>query len=174
MKRGKLVWAAALAVTSSAILWSQVITASIEGTVLDPAGAAVPNAKLDAVDTSTGLEVHTTGAADGRYSFPSLPPGGPYTITVQANGFSIERRAGITLLVNQALRLDFSLKIGTASETVQVTGAAPLVESTTASMGQVVTSQNIVDLPLNQRNTYSLVFLAPRRAGRREFHLQQR
>ena len=161
MKRGKLVWAAALAVTSSAILWSQVITASIEGTVLDPAGAAVPNAKLDAVDTSTGLEVHTTGAADGRYSFPSLPPGGPYTITVQANGFSIERRAGITLLVNQALRLDFSLKIGTASETVQVTGAAPLVESTTASMGQVVTSQNIVDLPLNQRNTYSLVFLAP-------------
>jgi hypothetical protein len=59
------------------------------------------------------------------------------------------------------LRLDFTLKIGSMTETVQVTGAAPLVESTTASMGQVLTAQSIVDLPLNQRNAYSLIFLAP-------------
>lgn len=161
MRRPRLFCAAALWTAFSAALWSQVITASMEGIVLDPAGAAVPGAKLAAVDTSTGLEARTVTAADGRYSFPSLPPGGPYTITIEAPGFATEQRAGITLQVNQDLRLDFTLKIGTASETVQVTGAAPLVESTTASMGQVVTSQSIVDLPLNQRNTYSLVFLAP-------------
>lgn len=139
----------------------QVITASVEGIVLDPAGAAVPNAKLLASDTSTGFSVRATTASDGRYSFPSLPPGGPYTITVEMQGFNTETRSEITLLVNQILRLDFTLKIGAASDTIQVTGDAPLVESTTASMGQVITSKSIVDLPLNQRNAYSLVFLAP-------------
>jgi hypothetical protein len=142
-------------------MYGQVITASIEGIVLDPAGAAVPNVKISATDTSTGLVVHVTTASDGRYSFPSLPPGGPYSITVELLGFNTETRSGITLLVNQTVRLDFTLKVGATSETIQVTGAAPLVESSTASMGQVITSKSIADLPLNQRNAYSLVFLAP-------------
>ena len=147
-------------------MYGQVITASIEGIVLDPAGAAVPNAKVSATETSTGLVVHATTASDGRYSFPSLPPGGPYSITVELRGFNAETRSGITLLVTQTVRLDFTLKIGATSETIQVTGAAPLVESSTASMGQVITSKSIVDLPLNQRNAYSLVFLAPGEIGR--------
>ncbi len=62
--------------------------------------------------------------ADGRYSFPSLPPGGPYTIRVEAAGFSTEERTGITLEVNQAARLDFKLKVGAITETVEVTGAS--------------------------------------------------
>ena len=162
MKRAPLLRVVAcLAAFSAGLLFGQIITASVEGIVLDPAGAAVPNARLRALDTSTGLEVRAVTAADGRYSFPSLPPGGPYTITVEVPGFTTQERSGITLEVNQALRLDFSLKIGAATETVQVTAAAPLVESTTASMGQVVTSKSIGDLPLNQRNPYSLVFLAP-------------
>ena len=144
----------------AAALWGQLITASVEGIVLDPAGAAVPSAKVRALDTSTGLEVRTATASDGRYSFPSLPPGGPYTFSVEATGFNSEEHTGITLEVNQVLRLDFSLRIGATTETVQVTGAPPLVESTTSSMGQVVTSKSIVDLPLNQRNAYQLVFLA--------------
>ena len=161
MKRVFLVGAVALfAALSTAALWSQMITASIEGMVLDPAGATVPNAKVRAVDTSTGLVVHSVTAADGRYSFPSLPPGGPYTVSIEASGFNTAERPGITLQVNQILRLDFNLKIGATTETVQVTGTAPLVESTTASMGQVITSKSIVDLPLNQRNVYQLVFLS--------------
>ena len=161
MKRARLFWAMALLAALSTAGWGQLITASIEGIVLDPTGATVPNAKARAVDTSTGREVHSVTAADGRYSFPSLPPGGPYTVSVEASGFNTAARSGITLQVNQTLRLDFNLKIGATTETVQVTGAGPLVESTTASMGQVITSKNIVDLPLNQRNIYQLVFLAP-------------
>jgi len=140
---------------------AQVITGSITGTILDPAGAAVPSAKVTAQNTLTNLEVHATTDTDGRYTFPSLPPGGPYTIKVVAAGFNTEERAGITLEVNEAARVDITLKIGATSETILVTAEAPLVESTTAAQGQVVTSQSIVNLPLNQRNTYSLVFLAP-------------
>jgi len=162
MKRQNLSGAVVLlAALSAATLAGQIITASVEGIVLDPAGATVPGAKLRATDTATGLEARAVTGADGRYSFPSLPPGGPYTITIEAAGFNTEERTGITLLVNQNLRLDFTLKIGSTTETVEVSGAAPLVESTTASMGQVITSDRIVDLPLNQRNAYSLIFLAP-------------
>ncbi len=142
-------------------LRSQVITASLEGTVLDPSGAAVPKASVRAVNTSTNLEVRAVTGSDGRYSFPSLPPGGPYTITVTGSGFNTEVRTGITLEVNQALRLDFTLKLGATTETVEVTGAPPLIESATSAMGQVINTRSIVNLPLNQRNPYSLVFLAP-------------
>jgi hypothetical protein len=137
------------------------ITASVEGIVLDPSGAAVPNAKVRALNTSTNLEIRTSSAADGRYSFPSLPPGGPYNIFVESTGFSTEERSGITLEVNQSARIDFNLRVGSAAETVEVKAAAPLIEGSTASMGQVINSQSIADLPLNQRNAYSLVFLAP-------------
>jgi hypothetical protein len=140
---------------------SQVITGSVNGIVLDPAGAAVPNAKVRTVNTATNLEVRTATDADGRYTFPSLPPGGSYSITVEASGFKTEQHTGISLEVNQALRIDFNLKIGASTETIQVTATAPLIESNTAAMGSVITAQNIVNLPLNQRNAYSLVFLAP-------------
>src|SRR5262249_48565853 len=116
-----------LLLTAIISIHAQVITASVEGVVTDPAGAAVPNAKVRAIDTSTNREVRTTTGADGRYSFPSLPPGGPYSISVEVIGFNTEERKGLTLEVNQAARLDFTLKIGTATETVQVTGEAPLV-----------------------------------------------
>ena len=160
MKRAILFAAVVAALVPSAV-WGQIITASVEGLVVDPSGGVVPNAKVTAVNTSTNLDVKTTTAADGRYSFPSLPPGGPYKISVEATGFSTENRTGITLEVNQVARIDFKLRVGAASETVEVTGAAPLVESTTASMGQVISSDRIVNLPLNQRNAYQLVFLAP-------------
>ena len=75
MKREPLLRAVAfLAAFSVGLLSGQIITASVEGIVLDPAGAAVPNAMLRALDTSRGLEVRTTAVADGHYSFPSLPP----------------------------------------------------------------------------------------------------
>src|SRR5204862_4874895 len=105
--------------------YGQVVSASVNGVVLDPAGAAVPGAKVHAVNTSTGLEVNTTTDSDGRYTIPSLPPGGPYSITIAAAGFNTEERAGVTLEVNQAVRIDFALKVGAVNEKVVVTGEAP-------------------------------------------------
>jgi hypothetical protein len=159
MKSRALLYVAFLLAGSAA--YGQVISASVNGAVLDPAGAAVPNAKVRAKNTATNLEITTQTDGDGRYTFPSLPPGGPYAVTVSAPGFNTEEHSGITLEVTQAARIDFNLKIGAATETVQVTAEAPLVDSTTAAMGQVVSGESIVNLPLNQRNTYSLVFLTP-------------
>jgi hypothetical protein len=149
-----------LAFAGSSIL-GQIVTASLEGTILDPAGAVVPNAKVRVVNSSTNQEARTVTKGDGRFSFPSLLPGGPYTITVEAAGFNTEERTGIVLQVNQAARIDFTLHIGATTETIKVNAESPLIESTTAAVGQVIDTQSIVNLPLNQRNAYSLVFLAP-------------
>src|SRR6266568_9397831 len=114
----------------------QVITASVNGTVLDPASAAVPNAKVRAVNDSTNLEVRTTTDSEGRYTFPSLPPGGPYSISVEAAGFNTEEHRGMTLELSQAARIDFKLRIGATTEKLVVTAEAPLVDATSAAMGQ--------------------------------------
>src|SRR5437763_10732792 len=145
--------------------FGQIVTASLEVTVLDPAGAVVPNAKVRIVNTATNLEMRGVSDSNGRFSFPSLPPGGPYSVTVEAAGFSTEERSGITLAVNQAARIDVSLRIGSSTETIKVTADAPLIETATATMGEVINTRSIVNLPLNQRNAYSLVFLAPGVSG---------
>ena len=156
-----LLSAVLLVVLGPASVQGQVITASVNGTVLDPAGAAVPNAKVRALNESTNLEVRATTDSDGRYTFPSLPPGGPYSISVEAAGFNTEERKGVSLEVNQAARIDFTMKIGATTERLVVTAEAPLIDATSAAMGQDIPSESIVDLPLNERNTYSFVFLAP-------------
>src|SRR5689334_11753704 len=117
---------------SAMAIYGQVITGSVNGTVLDPAGAAVPGAKVRALNTATNLTVNTATDSDGRYTFPSLPPGGPYSITVTASGFKTEERSGIQLDVSQASRIDFDLKIGATTETLEVTAEAPLTDATTA------------------------------------------
>ncbi len=158
----KWVWAfAVLAALSGCELTAQIVTASLGGTISDPSSAVVPNATVRIVNTSTGLQVHTITDSGGRYLFPSLPPGGPYSIYVQAAGFSTQERSGITLEVNQMARVDFTLQVGAATETVKVNAEAALVEATTAAQGQVINSRNILNLPLNARNAYSLVFLGP-------------
>ncbi len=142
-------------------LSAQVVSASLEGIVKDPSGGVVPSAKVQVTNTSTNVKNDIVTNADGRFVLPSLQPGGPYTVSVEAAGFKREERSGITLEVNQSARIEIQLQIGQTTETVKVTGEAPLLEATTAAMGQVIDSHSIVNLPLNARNAYSLVFLAP-------------
>ena len=153
---------AALSFTVMAgMLAAQIVTASLSGVVRDPSGGVVPNAKIEITNTSTGVKTAELTNAAGFFVAPSLQPGGPYTVSVSAPGFKTEERSGITLLVNQSVNLNIQLAVGATTETVRVTGEAPLLETTNAAMGQVVDTRNIVNLPLNQRNAYSLVFLAP-------------
>jgi len=148
-----------------ASLSGQVVTASLEGMVHDATGAVVPSAKVTVINTSTNVQTAASSNSEGRFFLPSLQPGGPYTVIVEASGFKREERAGITLEVNQSARIDLQLQVGAATETVQVNGEAPLLEATTAAMGQVVDTRSIVDLPLDARNVYSLVFLVPGATG---------
>ena len=139
---------------------AQTITASLGGAVRDPSGAAVPNAKVRLVNTATGVETGVETATDGSFLAPSLPPG-PYSLAAEAPGFKRAQRTGIVLEVNQSARLDLTLEVGAVTETVEVSASALLLETATSAVGQVISNRSIVNLPLNQRNPYALVLLAP-------------
>ena len=135
-------------------------TASIYGTVTDTPGAVVAAAKIEATNTLTN-EIRTTVAGDaGSYNLPELPVG-PYRLRIEREGFKTEIRGGIELSLNQNAQVNVQLTVGAVSEQVNVTDDAPQLEATTNEMGNVVDQKRVVDLPLNGRNTLSLVSLVP-------------
>ena len=97
--------------------------------------------------------------AHGEFNVPFLQPGG-YTVTASAGGFKSKTLSGITLRVDQNRNLRITLEVGSSTETVEVTGAAPLVDSATSSLGQVIENKKILELPLNGRNAFALGLLS--------------
>lgn len=139
---------------------AQIVTATLYGSVADPSGAAIPAATIMATNVATGIETKTTADAAGNYIFPSLPPAN-YSIAVEKAGFKTTVISGVTLLVDQKARVDVQLRVGQVNTSVEVSGAAPLVETSTASVGTVVGEQEVVDLPLNLRRITTLATLVP-------------
>src|ERR1700761_9350231 len=135
-------------------------SANLYGTVTDAGGAAIPSAKVKVTDVATGVVTNTVSDSSGNYSFPSLAPAG-YAITVEAPGFKTEELKGITLAGNQNARQDVKLQIGSVDSTVEVTTAAPLVDTSSASVGTVIGQRETVDLPLNVRRFGALAILVP-------------
>jgi hypothetical protein len=117
-----LLFAAAISsILTVATLDGQVVSASLEGIIQDASGAVVPSAKVQVINTGTNVQNAATTNTEGRFFLPSLQPGGPYTVVIEAPGFKREERAGITLEVNQSARINIQLQVGAASETVKVT-----------------------------------------------------
>ena len=141
--------------------FAQVSTGEISGTVTDTTGAAVPNAKIIATNTETNVVGReTTSAGDGNYVMTLLPPG-TYSMSVEAGGFRKSVQTGIILQTNQRARLDFQLQVGQVTETLEVAASAPLLESTSSSLGAVINQQLVGELPLNGRNFVQLAILSP-------------
>ena len=147
-----------LSLAMAAVAWSQVITAAVEGRITDIAGAPVSGAALKLVNTATGAVSAARTSADGTYGFPLLPPG-EYNLSVQATGFTDVTR-GFALTIGQTGRVDVTLTIGPVSQTVEVAADALLVESDTSSVGQIISSKQVEDLPLAGRNVLALAGLA--------------
>ncbi|MGH9325608.1 MAG: carboxypeptidase regulatory-like domain-containing protein [Terriglobia bacterium] len=139
---------------------AQYTTASLGGTVVDASGAVIPESKVTAKSTGTGLTRSTASRADGSFLFPALPVG-TYTLTVEKAGFSTYVQQGITLTVNEAASQRVVLKVGTVSQQVTVSANASMLNTHTATTGQLINQQEVVDLPLNGRTPESLLFLAP-------------
>jgi len=139
---------------------AQEVTARLAGTVRDPAGALVPAAALAATNTNTGVVMRTSSDASGSYIFPTLAPG-TYVLAVEKPGFTATTVSGISLNVDQKANVDVMLQVGRVTESVNVQGAAPLVDSTSASLGTVVDEHPILDLPLNLRRTGELALIVP-------------
>ena len=142
-------------------LQAQVDTATILGTVTDPSGAAIPSVKVTARNQDTGFSRTATSSGDGNYLIPLVPIGPHYEVTAEAPGFKNFTQTGIALQLNQNARLDIHLQIGQVGETVEVTAAAPLIDTHSATNGEVVETKRLVELPLNGRNPLQLAGLVP-------------
>ncbi len=140
---------------------AQVNTGTILGTVTDPSGAVVANAKIAATNEDTGFVRSTVSSADGSYLIPLLPTGPKYKVEAQASGFKSFSLVGVELQLNQNVRIDIHVQVGAATEVVQVSGQTPLVDTQSAGGGEVVESRRISELPLNGRNPLQLAGLIP-------------
>jgi hypothetical protein len=131
------------------------VTAALTGTVKDSSGSVIPNAQVTLTNISTNVSRTIRTSGDGSYLF-ALVPIGTYQVTVEQPGFKKYLQSGIVLDVNQNAKLDIALKVGAASETVEVTGNVSQVDTQGATIGKVETSQRIVNLPLVERDTFQL------------------
>ncbi len=131
---------------------------SIVGRVTDPSGASVASAKIIATQEGTGFSRTALTDAEGLYVIPSLQPA-RYALSVEARGFSTSKNSGIELLADQTLTVNFGLKLGMTTEVVTVTGEEVQVDTTTATLKQVVEEKRMLDLPLNGRNPAELTLL---------------
>lgn len=152
---------ASLAVALMSIAsFGQSITGSFTGVVTDSSGATVPGAIIAVRNTGTGIRTATSSDASGNYSVPLLPRG-DYRIEVSAPGFKKFVREGIVLQIQQTARVDVQMAVGEVAETIIVNAETAQLETENATLAKVVDNRSIVNLPLNTRNVYSLVFLTP-------------
>jgi hypothetical protein len=135
-------------------------SATINGIVLDPSGAAIPGAQVVAVNDATGVQYSTNTNAEGVYVVPDLPPGA-YRIQVSSSGFKTIIKPDIVIHTQDAIAINFTLPIGATAEVVTVQGGAPLVNTTSAAVSTVIDRQFVENLPLNGRSFNTLLQLTP-------------
>src|SRR6266852_7743746 len=132
----------------------------IRGTVTDATGGSVAGAKVTIINAATGAQPNTESGSNGEYVFLEVPVG-TYEVQVNQAGFKKYVRKGIALNLNEVLGLDIVLVVGGSTEVVEVTGAPPLVDTTSTQLGAVVGERAVSELPLAQRDTYQLLELQP-------------
>jgi hypothetical protein len=139
---------------------AQVESGKIVGTVKDASGAVVADAVVRVTETQTNVERITKTDNSGGYVVTELKSG-EYTVAVERQGFKKALQSAFKLDVNQVVRVDIALAVGSVSEEVVVTAAAPLIESETSSLGQVIEQNQVHDLPLDGRDFIELAYLTP-------------
>ena len=159
----KSVWltvvAGAMLIVASA-LQAQVESGKVVGTVRDATGAVVAEAAVTVTETQTNAESKTTSNSGGEYVVTELKPG-TYTVKAEREGFKTAVQTAFKLDINQVIRVDLTLVVGSVQEEVLVTAAEPLVESETSSIGQVIDESRVHELPINGRNFMQLAYLSP-------------
>src|SRR5436190_503753 len=143
-----------------AVSWGQVAGGTISGTVTDSSGRVIGNVQITINNLATGVTRDVTTNDGGFYSAPNLLPG-TYQAKFSAKGFKTEARSGIALTVGATEVLDLTMKVGTAVETIQVTGEAPAVQLATSDISAVVNATTVRELPLNGRSWTDLATLQP-------------
>jgi hypothetical protein len=153
------VWTITLGVwlTPAVSIWGQ-STGAIQGTVLDPSSAPIPNAMVTIREQNTGQERTVSTDSAGIYSAPSLAVG-TYRVEAKAAGMATAVATGVVVPVGTTVRQDFTMKIAAAAETVEIQAGAPVVESTTVAVGSIVNATTVQEIPLNGRHFIDLSLL---------------
>jgi hypothetical protein len=139
---------------------AQTSTASLTGTIRDTTGAYLPGVAITATDSARNTALTTLTNEAGRFVIPVLNPG-TYTVAAELPGFKRFVQEGLVLQVAQIARIDATLEVGEVSQVIEVTAAAPLLETETSSRGSVIDQRKIVELPLNGRDYNQLALLSP-------------
>jgi len=151
-------WLACLAGGNFAL--SQEARATLGGRVTDPQGAVVPAASVSVVSVETGVSQHTRANSQGNWTVQFLLPG-RYYFTVAAPGFKTEKRQGIALQTADNKQIDVQLEVGSASQSVEVLSEAPLIDTTSATSGKVITQEEITEMPSQSHVITLLATLSP-------------
>src|ERR1700676_2642926 len=141
-------------------LSAQTTYGSIAGSVTDPSGAAIADAQASLTNIGTAEKRVQNTSPDGLYDFVNLIPG-KYRIDVEKTGFKRTTRPDVIVEVGQSVRIDLAMQVGDVTQTVEVTGETPQLQAETSSLGQVVEERKVNELPLNGRNVFNLISLAP-------------
>ncbi|MCC6590701.1 MAG: TonB-dependent receptor [Bryobacterales bacterium] len=140
--------------------FSQTITSSVTGTVTDASGAAMPNVKVTATNVGTSVTFTAQTNDAGVYNLPFLPVGS-YNIEAELQGFKKSVIGPIQLVVNQTARVDIKMELGEITQSVEITGAAPILQTESTQTGDTLNSTTVTNIPLNGRNFVSLTLLIP-------------
>src|SRR5258706_1292614 len=160
MRSAKLAAVLMFVLVSSAVLVSQTGTGQANGTVTDPSGAVVAGASVKLINQATNIENQTETNNSGYFVFINVRPGS-YVLNVEKQGFKSARTSPFDVDVSREVSRQITLALGSAAETVEVTSAAPLLESSTTELGTVIETKVVNDLPLNGRNFTQLLTLTP-------------
>jgi hypothetical protein len=159
-KASVLVCAIALLWLNQPVVLAQLTTGGIVGTVSDPSGSRLPSVTVTATQIETSTVSTSVTDSSGNYVFTNLKIG-KYSLTFQKEGFQRIIQSNVDLGIAQVIRFDTTLKVGSVSQTIEVTDAPPLLQTETSSLGTIETEKRIVDLPLNGRNFFQLTYLGP-------------
>ncbi len=150
-----LLWA-----VTPAALFGQNVHGKISGVVSDNTGAAVGGCTVTLTNLDTAEHNEITSDGSGNYSFPNISPG-RYKISAEKTGFKVFVQQPIVVEIESGLKIDITLAVGTATETVEVTAQTPLLQPETNSLGQVIDQRAVTDMPLNGRNPIALTAMVP-------------
>jgi len=140
---------------------AQAVTATVTGTVADASGAVLKDAAVTAVNQKTGVEYPTRSNQSGVYTVTGLPAPGTYVVRAESQGFKLVSTNPVTLEVGQTARINLKLELGAVTETVEIVGVNPILQTENAVVGEIISGTTVQALPLNGRNFAQLALLAP-------------
>jgi hypothetical protein len=156
----RVVSVAVVLLSSVVPVFGQSATAEFNGSVVDQSGAVLPGTNITLTEESTGLVREVVSTGTGRFVITAVPPG-TYTVKAELTGFQTQTRAGVRILVGQAITLNFTMPVGALTDQITVTGEAPLIEVTQTTLGSNMTTEDIENLPTQGREMLSLMQMIP-------------